>query len=101
MATFAEGDDKSAESSAPTPAENDSSAEILFNPNVFTEYKLAGSPEEIATDEELVKKAGTYLVDIVMPKFVQDLCSLEISPMDGQSLTDVLHLHGINVRLQV
>jgi protein TIF31 len=40
-----EGDDKSAESSAPTPAENNSSAEILFNPNVFTEYKLAGSPE--------------------------------------------------------
>ncbi|TVU03835.1 hypothetical protein EJB05_50605 [Eragrostis curvula] len=98
MATSAEGDDKSAENFTSIPAENDSSAEILFNPNVFTEYKLAGSPEEIAADEELVKKAGTYLVDIVIPKFVQDLCSLDISPMDGQSLTDVLHLHGINVR---
>jgi protein TIF31 len=40
-----EGDDKPAESSAPIPVENDSSAEILFNPNVFTEYKLADSPE--------------------------------------------------------
>jgi hypothetical protein len=38
--------DKSDESPAPTPAEsNDSADEILFNPNVFTEYKLAGSPE--------------------------------------------------------
>jgi hypothetical protein len=39
-------DDKPDESPAPTPAEsNDSNDEILFNPNVFTEYKLAGSPE--------------------------------------------------------
>jgi hypothetical protein len=38
--------DKSVESPAPTPAEsNDSIDEILFNPNVFTECKLAGSPE--------------------------------------------------------
>ncbi|KAL6633659.1 hypothetical protein ACP70R_026330 [Stipagrostis hirtigluma subsp. patula] len=93
-----EGENKSEESSAPRAAENDPTAEILFNPNVFTEYKLAGSPEEIAADEELVRKAGTYLLDIVIPKFVQDLCSLDISPMDGQTLTDALHLHGINVR---
>ncbi|KAL6912229.1 hypothetical protein ACP4OV_001034 [Aristida adscensionis] len=93
--------DKSEESSTTGvagPSENGSSAEILFNPNVFTEYKLAGSPEEIAADEELVRRAGTYLVDTVIPKFVQDLCSLDISPMDGQTLTDALHLHGINVR---
>jgi protein TIF31 len=98
-ASSVEGDDKSEESSAPTLEENsNSNAEILFNPNVFTEYKLAGSPEEIAADEELVKRAGTYLLEMVIPKFVQDLCSLDISPMDGQTLTDALHLHGINVR---
>ncbi|CAM0944519.1 unnamed protein product [Alopecurus aequalis] len=94
-----DGHDKSDESAAPTPAEsNDSSDEILFNPNVFTEYKLAGSPEEIAADEALVKKIGSYLLDTVIPKFVQDLCSLDVSPMDGQTLTDVLHSNGINVR---
>ena len=38
--------EKSDETPVPTPAEsNDSTDEILFNPNVFTEYKLAGSPE--------------------------------------------------------
>ncbi|AQK54770.1 tola protein homolog1 [Zea mays] len=98
-ATSVEADDKSEESSVHTHKENDnSSSEILFNPNVFTEYKLDGSPEEIAADEELVKRAGTYLIDIVIPKIVQDLCSLDISPMDGQTLTDALHLHGINIR---
>lgn len=46
----------------------------------------------------MVKKVGSYLLDTVIPKFVQDLCSLDVSPMDGQTLTDVLHSNGINVR---
>ncbi|KAM7263463.1 hypothetical protein ACFE04_001146 [Oxalis oulophora] len=82
-----------------TPAEiTKSHEEIFFNPNVFTEFKLAGSTEEIAVDEENVKKVSSYLVDVVLPKFVQDLCTLEVSPMDGQTLTEALHAHGINVR---
>ena len=54
--------------------------------------------QEIAVDESLVKKAGTYHVDVFLPKFVQDLSSLEVSPMDGQTLTEALHAHGINMR---
>ncbi|KAJ4978102.1 hypothetical protein NE237_008882 [Protea cynaroides] len=72
--------------------------EVLLNPNVFTEFKLTGSQEEIAADEESVRKAGLYLTDVVLPKFVEDLCTLEVSPMDGQTLTEALHAHGINVR---
>ncbi|XP_064959485.1 clustered mitochondria protein-like isoform X2 [Musa acuminata AAA Group] len=75
-----------------------SSEEILLNPNVFTEFKLAGNPEEIAADEAIVRKAGSHLVDVVLPKFVQDLCSLEVSPMDGKTLADAFHAHGINIR---
>lgn len=76
----------------------DKSEDIQFNPNVFTEFKLAGSPEEIAADEESVRKVSSYLKDVVLPKFIQDLCTLEVSPMDGQTLTEALHAHGINVR---
>nr|QKE11184.1 tetratricopeptide repeat (TPR)-like superfamily protein 2 [Erythranthe lewisii] len=72
--------------------------EILFNPNVFTEFKLAGNTEEIAADEENVRNASLYLKDVVLPKFIQDLGSLEVSPMDGQTLTEALHAHGINIR---
>ncbi|KAJ6847343.1 clustered mitochondria protein-like [Iris pallida] len=72
--------------------------EILLNPNVFTEFNLAGTVEEIAADEASVRKASSYLMDVVLPKFVEDLCALEVSPMDGQTLTDALHAHGINVR---
>ncbi|KAI3448924.1 hypothetical protein Pfo_005589 [Paulownia fortunei] len=76
----------------------DTSKEILFNPNVFTEFKLAGNPEEIAADEKNVRKASIYLKDVVLPKFIHDLSTLEVSPMDGQTLTEALHAHGINVR---
>jgi protein TIF31 len=71
---------------------------IVLNPNVFTDFKVSGDPEDIAADEELVRKAGQYLVDTVLPKLVVDLSSLEVSPMDGPTLTDALHAHGINVR---
>ncbi|KAL3516547.1 hypothetical protein ACH5RR_023449 [Cinchona calisaya] len=74
------------------------SEEVLFNPNVFTEFKLAGNPEEIATDEENVRKASLYLKDVLLPKFIQDLCTLEVSPMDGHTLTEALHANGINIR---
>lgn len=37
-------------------------------------------------------------MDTVLPKFVQDLSSLEVSPMDGQTLTEALHANGINMR---
>ncbi|XP_057521478.1 clustered mitochondria protein isoform X2 [Amaranthus tricolor] len=78
--------------------EFETTKQISFNPNVFTEFKLAGPPEEIASDEDNVRNASSYLTTIVLPKFIQDLCTLEVSPMDGQTLTDGLHAHGINVR---
>ena len=54
--------------------------------------------QEIAEDEENVRKVSSYLTNVVLPKFVQDLWRLEVSPMDGQTLTEALHAHGINVR---
>nr|XP_029116585.1 clustered mitochondria protein isoform X2 [Elaeis guineensis] len=99
MGTPVEVQTKAGEECASAPAEVRTPGEdILLNPNVFTEFKLAGSQEDIATDEAIVRKAASYLTDVVLRKFVQDLCSLEVSPMDGQSLTDALHAHGINVR---
>lgn len=71
---------------------------IRLNPNVLTDFKLAGNSEEVSADEAAVRKTGQYLVNVVLPKFVQDLGSLEVSPMDGQTLTEALHAHGINMR---
>ncbi|KAJ4850623.1 hypothetical protein Tsubulata_022193 [Turnera subulata] len=93
----AEGTPHEERASAPSGS-SESHDEILFNPNVFTEFKLSGNPEDVSADEENVRKASSYLADTVIPKFIQDLCTLEVSPMDGQTLTEALHAHGINVR---
>ncbi|CAL0310303.1 unnamed protein product [Lupinus luteus] len=90
--------DDAKELAAAAAEASDRYEEIVFNPNVFTEFKLAGSAEEIAADEDNVRKVGLYLKNVVLPKFIQDLCTLEVSPMDGQTLTEALHAHGINVR---
>lgn len=45
-----------------------------------------------------MRKASLYLKDVALPKFIHDLSTLEVSPMDGQTLTEALHAHGINVR---
>ncbi|KAL2326480.1 hypothetical protein Fmac_025538 [Flemingia macrophylla] len=81
-----------------SPESSDHLDEIVFNPNVFTEFKLAGSPEEIDADENNVRKVSQYLTDVVVPKFIEDLSAHRVTPIDGQTLTEALHAHGINVR---
>eukprot|EP00245_Coleochaete_scutata_P017072 TRINITY_DN81_c0_g1_i1.p1 TRINITY_DN81_c0_g1~~TRINITY_DN81_c0_g1_i1.p1 ORF type:complete len:1555 (-),score=405.34 TRINITY_DN81_c0_g1_i1:386-4762(-) len=84
----------------PDEAKNMKSTDIIvtLNPNVFTDVKFGGDAEVVATEEKLVKKAGTYLVDTVLPKVVADLTSLDLTPLDGPTLADVLHSRGVNIR---
>jgi protein TIF31 len=70
QATSVEADDKSEESSVHTHKENDnSSSEILFNPNVFTEYKLDGSPEVFKTTL-CITNIHIYLFDNIVPSAI-------------------------------
>lgn len=71
---------------------------MSVNSNISSYFSCFLIHQEIAADEENVRKASSYLTDVVLPKFIQDLCTLEVSPMDGQTLTEALHAHGINVR---
>ncbi|CAI5968299.1 unnamed protein product [Closterium sp. NIES-65] len=41
--------------------------DVLFNPNVLTEFKLADDSKEVEEDEALVRKAGTYLIETALP----------------------------------
>ena len=49
-------------------------------------------------DEAAVKAVGAYLVETAIPRLVSSFRSLELSPMDGQTLTDALHSRGANLR---
>lgn len=47
---------------------------------------------------ERVAAINDYLQQTVIPSFINSLTKLEYSPLDGNSLTSLLHAHGINIR---
>lgn len=55
--------------------------------------------EQWAADEKEVRDACDFLRSKAMPELIQDLHDGEVGfPMDGQSLTQLLHKRGINMR---
>jgi len=69
-----------------------------MNPNVLCDYKLGATPESIAEDEKRVKELSTFLLDTMIPVLLEDFAYYIALPVDGQTLTTVMHTHGINMR---
>jgi protein TIF31 len=47
--------------------------------------------------EELTKMAHKFYDDTALPKLVADFASLELSPVDGRTMTDFMHTRGLNM----
>ncbi|XP_074581580.1 protein REDUCED CHLOROPLAST COVERAGE 2-like isoform X2 [Curcuma longa] len=47
--------------------------------------------------DELIEMAQKYYEDIALPKLVADFASLELSPVDGRTLTDFMHTRGLQM----
>ncbi|KAN0032529.1 hypothetical protein ACTFIV_006428 [Dictyostelium citrinum] len=71
---------------------------ISFNPNLFSKVKLGGSAEEQQKDIDDLKAVGAFLKGILIPRLIEDLMLFNVAPVDGQTLTQVMHLRGINMR---
>lgn len=74
---------------------------FALNPDVFSGQVPQTDEEkaEMAKDEQEVREACEYLRKTVMPGLIHDLKESEISfPMDGRSLTKLLHRRGVNMR---
>ncbi|KAI5792436.1 clustered mitochondria-domain-containing protein [Peziza echinospora] len=109
-----EGTDKTDESAAKDaeakeevkeeqPAEKvDLSAfDFALNPDVFSGQQPQTDEEkaENLKDEENVRAACTYLIEKVIPGLIEDLKEGDVgSPMDGHSLSRLMHKRGINIR---
>jgi protein TIF31 len=78
-----------------------SNFKFALNPDVFSGQTPQTEEEkaEMAKDEQDVRAACAYLRDTVIPLLLRDLSESDISfPMDGRSLTALLHRRGINLR---
>ncbi|KAK4797103.1 hypothetical protein SAY86_029429 [Trapa natans] len=48
--------------------------------------------------QELIDLSEKYYKDVALPKLVADFGSLELSPVDGRTLTDFMHTRGLCMR---
>ncbi|KFY58595.1 hypothetical protein V496_06063 [Pseudogymnoascus sp. VKM F-4515 (FW-2607)] len=102
--TEGEADAESSETPA-KPADSDridiTDFAFSLNPDVFSgqEPQTEAEIAEWAKDEEEVRSAGKFLRDTVLPELVRDLKEGDVGfPMDGESLSRLLHKRGINIR---
>ncbi|XP_067278947.1 clustered mitochondria protein homolog isoform X2 [Pseudorasbora parva] len=76
------------------------SFDIHFNPNVF----CAGvrfpkeSAEDIQKQKQQLKDAAVFLISNQIPTFMKSCLDHPSMPIDGITLTEALHQHGINIR---
>lgn len=78
-----------------------SNFKFALNPDVFCGQIPQTDEEkaELEEDEAKVRAACDYLLTDVIPRLVKDLEQGDVGfPMDGQSLSTLLHKRGINVR---
>ncbi|KAK9130591.1 hypothetical protein Sjap_011078 [Stephania japonica] len=47
---------------------------------------------------ELIETAHKYYDEVALPKLVADFGSLELSPVDGRTITDFMHIRGLQMR---
>jgi protein TIF31 len=74
---------------------------FALNPDAFSgqEPQTVAEKEQFAKDEQEVRLACEFLRTNVLPELVHDLREGDVGfPMDGQSLSRLLHKRGINIR---
>ncbi|XP_014554251.1 hypothetical protein COCVIDRAFT_28645 [Bipolaris victoriae FI3] len=74
---------------------------FALNPDVFSGQNPQSEEDkkEWAQDEAEVRAACEHLTSEVIPRMIQELKEGEVGfPMDGQSLSNLLHKRGVNIR---
>ncbi|XP_060167908.1 protein REDUCED CHLOROPLAST COVERAGE 3 [Lycium barbarum] len=64
----------------------------------YLRLKESGMDLHLKSVDELVEMARKYYDEVAIPKLVTDFASLELSPVDGRTLTDFMHLRGLQMR---
>ncbi|CAK9310385.1 unnamed protein product [Citrullus colocynthis] len=71
--------------------------EKLISKQALARLKESGTGLHLKTADELLVMAHKYYDEVALPKLVADFGSLELSPVDGRTLTDFMHLRGLRM----
>lgn len=99
--TNVEGSEEMAAESRDQERVDISGFNLALNPDVCSGQipQTDEEKQEWARDEKEVRDACAYLRSKVLPDLIQDLHEGDVGfPMDGQSLSQLLHKRGINIR---
>ncbi|KAL5772988.1 hypothetical protein ACOSQ2_012912 [Xanthoceras sorbifolium] len=69
----------------------------LLSEAAYMRLKESETGLHLKSPEELIEMAHNYYADTALPKLVADFGSLELSPVDGRTLTDFMHTRGLQM----
>jgi protein TIF31 len=73
--------------------------DIRFNPNMYQPHVRPSENDEFASrDAELLREASDFLINTQIPQFVKDLQEHTMFICDGNTLSEMMHSRGINMR---
>ncbi|KAG9455942.1 hypothetical protein H6P81_000450 [Aristolochia fimbriata] len=78
-------------------AEKEAALRKLLHEAAFLRLKESDTGLHLKSPDELIEMAHKYYADTALPKLVADFGSLELSPVDGRTLTDFMHTRGLQM----
>ncbi|XP_064984997.1 protein REDUCED CHLOROPLAST COVERAGE 1-like [Musa acuminata AAA Group] len=78
--------------------ENSYKLKDLLPEPVYTRLLESNTGLHLKSPQELTEMAMRYYDEVALPKLVSDFGSLELSPVDGRTLTDFMHTRGLRMR---
>ncbi|PIA42283.1 hypothetical protein AQUCO_02000027v1 [Aquilegia coerulea] len=79
-------------------AKSESEIKNVISEAAFLRLEETGTGLHHKSLDELIELAHKHYDEVALPKLVADFGSLELSPVDGRTLTDFMHLRGLQMR---
>ncbi|KAM8960689.1 clustered mitochondria protein homolog [Pelodytes ibericus] len=74
--------------------------DIRFNSDVYSSVVRFPESQKEANQlqKQLLDEAASYLLTVQIPTFIKNCLNHIVVPLDGKTLTEAVHAHGINIR---
>ncbi|CAN0889699.1 Protein REDUCED CHLOROPLAST COVERAGE 1 [Linum grandiflorum] len=79
-------------------ANDELSLQNILSDTAFARLKETDTGLHCKSLPELIDLSQKYYTEVALPKLVADFGSLELSPVDGRTLTDFMHTRGLRMR---
>ncbi|KAK9145472.1 hypothetical protein Sjap_005375 [Stephania japonica] len=77
--------------------ENELAMKRILSDSAFTRLKESDTGLHRKSLQELIEMSQKYYDEVALQKLVADFGSLELSPVDGRTLTDFMHTRGLRM----